>query len=240
MRNVWLIAQRELQAYLRTKSGYIIIALMLFIDGLCFNAFAVPGPGKKSAEILGHFFYFTSGITMVGSIFLAMRLLAEERSAGTLALLYSSPVHDLEIVLGKFTASLIFLCLFFLTTAYMPILVGVYGKVSAGQVFAGYFGLVLLGAMCLAIGTFGSSLTKSQVIAAVFSGVICLAVTMAQYLAKITDRPLTDVVQAMFWFGHFEPFSAGAINLKHVTYFALATFFSLFAATRVLEARRWR
>lgn len=240
MRNVTLIARRELQAYLRTMSGYVIIAVMLFIDGLLFNAFAVPGTAKKSSEVLADFFMLTSGITMVGAVFLSMRLIAEERQTGTLSLLYSSPVHDVEIVLGKFLASLGFLCLFFVATGYMPALVAVYGKVSLGHIFAGYFGLVLVGACALAIGTFGSALTRSQVVAAVLSGVMCLALTTAWLLAKVTDRPLTDVVMGLAWWGHFDAFRQGLVHVKHVTYFGLVTFLALFAATRVLEARRWR
>jgi ABC-2 type transport system permease protein len=240
MKNVSLIARRELQAYLRTMSGYVIIAVMLFIDGLLFNAFAVPGTAKKSSEVLADFFTLTSGITMVGTVFLSMRLIAEERQTGTISLLYSSPVHDVEIVLGKFIASFLFMCLFFASTAYMPALVAVYGKVSLGHIMAGYFGLALVGATGLAIGTFGSSLTRSQVVAAVLSGVMVLALTTAWLLGKVTDRPLTDVVMGLAWWGHFDPFRTGLIHLKHVTYFGLVTFIALFAATRVLEARRWR
>lgn len=240
MRNVTLIARRELSAYLRTMSGYVIIAVMLIIDGLFFNAFAVPGTAKKSSEVLADFFTLTSGITLTGTVFLSMRLIAEERQTGTLSLLYSSPIHDLEIVLGKFLAALSFLCLFFLATAYMPILVAVYGKVSLGHIFAGYLGLVLVGATGLAIGTFGSALSKSQVLAAVVSGMMVLTLTAAWLATKITERPLTDVVNALAWWGHFEPFRTGLIHLKHVSYFCLTTFVALFAATRVLEARRWR
>lgn len=240
MRNISLITRRELQAYLRTMSGYIIIAVMLFIDGLLFNAFAVPGTAKKSSEVLADFFTLTSGITMVGAVFLSMRLIAEERQTGTVALLYSSPIHDVEIVLGKFLASLLFLCLFFLSTSYMPILVAVYGKVSVGHIFAGYFGLLLVGASGLAIGTFGSALTRSQVVAAVLSGVMVLALTTCWLLAKVTERPLTDVINGLAWWGHFDAFRTGLVHLKHVVYFCLVTFLALFAATRVLEARRWR
>ncbi len=240
MKNVWLISRRELAAYLRTMSGYIIIAVMLFIDGLLFNAFAVPGTAKKSSEILADFFTLTSGITMVGSVFLSMRLIAEERQTGTLALLYSSPVHDLEIVLGKFLASFLFLCVFFASTLYMPALVMAYGKVSFGHIFAGYFGLMLVGATGLAIGTFGSALSRSQVVAAVLSGVMVLALTTAWLLGKVTDRPFTEIINGLAWWGHFDAFRTGVIHLKHVSYFGLVSFLALFAATRVLEARRWR
>lgn len=240
MQRVMLIARRELAAYLRTMSGYIIIAVMLFIDGLLFNAFAVPGTAKKSSEILADFFTMTSGITMVGAVFLSMRLIAEERQTGTIALLYSSPLHDVEIVLGKFFAALAFLCVFFLSTLYMPVLVAAYGKISAGHILSGYLGLVLVGATSLAIGTFGSALTKSQVVAAVLSGVMSLALTTCWLLAKVTDRPLTDIVNQLSWWSHFEAFRTGLLHVKHIVYFALVTFLALFAATRVLEARRWR
>ena len=239
MRNVMLIARRELAAYLRTMSGYIIIAVMLFSDGLLFN-YAVAGTAKRSSEILAEFFTWTSGITLVGSVFLSMRLIAEERQTGTISLLYSSPVHDLEIVLGKFFASLGFLFVFLAATLYMPALVAAYGKVSLGHIAAGYFGLALVGSAGLAIGTFGSSLTRSQVVAAVLSGVMVLALTTFWVLAKVADRPLTDVVNSLAWWGHFDPFRTGLVHLKHVTYFVMVTFLALFAATRVLEARRWR
>ncbi len=240
MRNVMLIARRELAAYLRTMSGYVIIAVMLFIDGLLFNAFAVPGTAKKSSEVLADFFTMTSGITMVGAVFLSMRLIAEERQTGTISLLYSSSLHDVEIVLGKFLAALGFLFVFFASTLYMPALVAAYGKVSLGHVFSGYFGLTLVGAASLAIGAFGSSLTRSQVVAAVLSGVMCLALTTCWLLTKVTDRPLTEIVTQLAWWGHFDAFRTGLVHVKHVTYFALVTFLALFAATRVLEARRWR
>jgi ABC-2 type transport system permease protein len=169
-----------------------------------------------------------------------MRLIAEERQTGTIALLYSSPVHDVEIVAGKFLAALGFLSLFLLATLYMPALVAVYGKVSPGHIAAGYLGLLLVGATGLAIGTFGSALSRSQVVAAVLSGMMVLGLTTCWLLTKITDRPLTEVVGALAWWGHFEPFRTGLVQLKHVVYFVLVTFLALFAATRVLEARRWR
>jgi ABC-2 type transport system permease protein len=240
MRNVSLIARRELAAYLRTMSGYVIIAVMLLVDGLLFNAYAAQGGGKRSSEVLADFFTLTSGITLVGTVFLSMRLIAEERQTGTIALLYSSPVHDVEIVAGKFLAALAFLSLFLLTTLSMPALVAVYGKVSLGHIAAGYLGLVLVGATGLAIGTFGSALTRSQVVAAVLSGMMVLGLTTCWLLTKITDRPLTEVVAALAWWGHFEPFRTGLVQVKHVVYFGLVTFLALFAATRVLEARRWR
>lgn len=243
MNTVLLIARRELGAYLRTMSGYVIIAVLLFMNGLAFNVFAVAGTAKRSSEVLGDplgFFWWTSGIGMTVAVFLTMRLIAEERQTGTIQLLYSSPVHDWQIVLGKYLASLGFLCLYLLGTLYMPVLVGVYGKVSVGHVVSGYLGLTLVGSAAIALGIFGSSLTKSQVVAAIVSAVLCVVLSVCWTLAKVVDRPFTDVVTGLAWYGHFDPFAHGLVHLKHVVYFGLVTFVALFASTRVLEARRWR
>ena len=86
MNITWLIARRELAAYLRTWTGYIIVAGILLVDGVLFNAMAMSGD-KRSAEVLREFFFLTSGLTMVASVFLSMRLIAEERQTGTLVLL---------------------------------------------------------------------------------------------------------------------------------------------------------
>lgn len=236
-----LIARRELAAYLRTFHGYVIIAAVLAVDGLLFNSFVLGGPSKRSAEVLSSFFWILSGTTMIASVFISMRLLAEERQSGTLALLYSSPVHDREIVLGKFLSALAFLGLITLATFFMPLLVMVNGKVSFGHIAAGYLGLMLLGSASLAVGTFGSALARNQVLAAIISGCLLVSLLVIWFLARVTERPLADVFTALALHGqHFQPFQSGLVHVRDVVYYLLVTYVGLFAATRVLEARRWR
>lgn len=165
-RNVFLIARRELMAMVGTMTGWVILAAVLAVDGLLFNAYALEGI-RRSADVLTRFFYFSSGTTMVAAIFVSMRLLAEERQAGTLPLLYASPVQDVEIVLGKFVAGWTFLCGLTLLTAYMPLLILVHGKVSLGHLAAGYLGLFLLASACVAVGTFASALARTQIVAGI-------------------------------------------------------------------------
>ncbi len=241
MKAAWLLARRELSAYLSTMSGYVIIAAVLAVDGLLFNAYALDSGSKRSAEVLGAFFYFSSGTTMVASIFISMRLLAEERQQGTLALLYSSPVRDWEIVFGKYLSAIGFLALLTALTAFMPALILVHGKVSFGHLLAGYLGLLLLGSACLAIGTFGSALARNQVLAAIFSGCITVALLVSWLLARRTDRPFSQVFEALALHGqHFDPFRQGIVHTRDVAYYLLVTYAFLFGATRVVEARRWR
>jgi len=241
MNVTWLIARRELGAYLRTMTGYIIVAAVLIVDGILFNAFALGGGEKRSAEVLRLFFYFSSGTTMVASVFLSMRLIAEEKQTGTLVLLTSSPVHDREIILGKFISGFLFLALMTLLTVFMPAMVMVNGKISFGHVAAGYVGLLLLGGATMAIGTLGSTLAKSQVLAAIISGSMVVAMLILWLLAAITERPLNDVFLALALYQrHQVPFQVGVIHLRDVVYYLAVMYFALFAATRVLEARRWR
>jgi ABC-2 type transport system permease protein len=236
-----LIARRELAGYLRSLSGYVIIAAILALNGLFFNAFALGRAAERSATVLSNFFYYSSGFTIVASVFISMRLLAEERQAGTLSLLYSSPVRDRDIVLGKYLAALAFLAIYLVCTIYMPLLVMVNGKVSFGHIFAGYLGLLLLGSASLAVGTFGSALARNQIMAAILTSVMLVALILCWLLARITEQPLSSIFSALsLWNQHFPPFQGGLVHLRDVAYYLLLTYVALFGATRVLEARRWR
>ena len=196
MSPIFLLARRELGGYLRTMTGWIIAASLLLIDGLLFNAFALEG-ARRSTEVLTRFFYFASGPTMVAAIFLAMRLLAEERQLGTLALLYASPVRDRDIVLGKFLGALAFLSGLTLATVYMPLLILVHGHISVGHLLAGYLGLLLLGAASLGLGTLGSSLARNQIIAAIIGAALLVSLLVAWLLAPVTEPPFSALFAAI-------------------------------------------
>jgi gliding motility-associated transport system permease protein len=241
MRAIVLIARRELASYLRTMSGYVIIALVLALLSLTFNALVIANVEQRSSEVLSEYFRWASFFTCIVALLLSMRLLAEEQQRGTVALLYSSPVRESEVVLGKFFSALAFLALFLVTTLFMPALIMVHGKISFGHLFAGYFGLLLFGAASIAIGIFGSALAKNQVVAIVIGGVIATGLTLSWWLARVTERPISDVISSIaFWSQHFTPFMAGIIHVRDIVYYLVVTYLGLFAATRVLEARRWQ
>jgi ABC-2 type transport system permease protein len=236
-----LIMRRELGAYFRSMTGYIIAAAVLVVDGILFNAFAMGGTDKRSGEVLALFFYFSSGTTMIASIFISMRLLAEEKQTGTLVLLTSSPVRDRDITIGKFLSGWLFLSFITLLTAFMPALIMVNGKIALGHVLSGYLGLLLLGSATLAIGTLGSALARTQVLAAIISGGLVVALIIAWLVARVTEHPLNLVFESLaLYHRHFPPFQVGVVHLRDVVYYLALTYFALFCATRVLEARRWR
>ncbi|MCP4599623.1 MAG: ABC transporter permease [Proteobacteria bacterium] len=238
---MWLITRRELAAILRSPMGFIVAALVLTADGLLFNTRALGGGAKFSTDVLTQFFFDLSGVTVIASIPISMRLLAEERQKGTIALLFTSPIKDYQIILGKFFGAYIFIFLLTILTIYMPLLVIVNGKVSLGHLMAGYLGTLLLAAGCLAIGIFGSALSRSQIIAVFISAFLLAAMVLFWLIARISDKPLNDIFMYLALHNlHFSSFKTGKVHLRDIIYYLSVCTFFLFAATRILESRRWR
>ena len=235
-----LIAKREIHGYLRSPLGSVIVAAALLIDGLWFQLEGLSG-AHLSAEVLQQFFYGASAPTMIAGIVLSMRLLAEERQTGTITLLNTSPVRDSEIVLGKFISAFAVIALMTVLSIYMPLLILVNGKVSWGQVAVGYLGLLLLGAAATSIGLFASSLARSQVVAAVIGAALLAVLILLWLVARGVEPPLNQFLSRLaFHHENFRPFMQGILELRGVAYYLSVTYFFLLAATKTLEARRWR
>lgn len=241
MRGMLLIARRDLAGYLNSYWGYAVIAAVLLVDGLLFNAIALGSVPKYSSKVIEEFFYFSFGTTVIASILLTMRLVAEERQTGTIVLVDSSPVGSWQLVGGKYLSAMTVLATMVLATVYMPALVFVNGKVSYGHIFAGYTGLLLVAASVAAIGTFASAISRSQLVAGFTSVVITVALIVMWLLAKVADPPLVDVISYMSLFDkHYRGFMRGQINTEDVVYFLSICFVFLMLASRFMAARRWR
>jgi len=240
MRNSLLIAQRELRSFVRSPLGGIVASTMLLLDGLLFQVGAMGG-AKLSAQVLSDFFYYVSGITMIGAIALSMRLIAHERERGTLILINTAPVKDREIIVGKFLALFVFLLGVTVLTAYMPALIFVNGRVSIGHILVGYLGIALLGGATVAVGLFASAFARTQVIAAVLGAAIMGVLLLLWMPAKVSDPPVNAFLMGLAI--HHErqkSFMTGVLRLENVVFYIAVTYFFLLAATKTLEARRWR
>jgi ABC-2 type transport system permease protein len=236
-----IIYRRELGAYLRSPIGWIIAAVFLLASGILFQAYAMVGE-QLSAVVLEKFFWGTSGVTIIISVILSFRLIAEERQNGSIVLLNTSPVRDTSIIIGKFFAALTFLALMLALSVYIPLMIKVNGKVSAVQILVGYIGLLLLGSAVLSIGLFASSMTRNQLIAAVIASVITLLLVILFPIAKRLDSPLREVLQEIdLWWIHFQNgFMKGLLNLKDVVFYVAVTYFFLLLSVKALEAKRWQ
>lgn len=240
MNAIWLIARRELGGYLRSPFGYVVLSVMLLIDGLLYYGYALGG-SRLSADVLSDFFFFASGTTAIAAVLLSMRLFAEERQTGTLVLLSTSPATEGQIVLGKYIAAFVFITLLTVLTAYMPLLILVHGKISVGHILVGYLGILLLGGAALAVGLFASALANTQVLAAIIGAALLGAIYLLWLVAKVTDPPLSSFFAAAALHNEqFRPFMKGVLQAGPVTYYVMVNVVFLLGATKVLEARRWR
>ncbi len=239
MGKIWLIAQRELHAYFSTWMGYIIIAVALLLDGMLFNGFAIGDSPKYSSEVLRDFFFFSSGISMVAAIVMAIRLIAEERQSGTILLLYTSPITERQVIYGKFLSSLIMFLLLNVLSLYLPALIFVEGKVSIGHLLSGYLGLMLLGGSVLAISLFASSLAGNQLMAGVTAAGLTVVFLLLWLLSYRVDSPFREVFAYMSIHNeHFRPFSTGILHARDLVYYLSIIVFFLECAVKTLETRR--
>lgn len=241
MRATSIIFRRELGSYLRSPIGWVIIAVLLLVDGILFQAFAMRGE-QLSAIVLETYFNFSSMFAAAAGVLLSFRLLAEERQNHSMVLLTTSPVRDTEIVLGKFFAALTFLAVFLVLSLYMPLLIKVNGKISGAQILVGYLGLFLLGATGLAVGIFASALTKYQLIALLVAAALMVILGNVYQLAMRLDPPVRDVLEQVdLWWVRFQnSFMRGILNLKDVVFYLATIYFFLLLAVKTLESKRWQ
>lgn len=241
MKNVLLIARRELAGYFKTPSGYLIAAATLLVQGLMFNTRALGAGPRLSSDVLNDFLRDSSGTTTVASVLLAMRLFAEERQSGTLVLLYTSPIREYEIVLGKFLSAFCVLAVLVLASLYLPALIFVNGKVSLGHIAGGYLGLLCVGAATLSLSVLGSALAKNQIMAGVLAAVFIFVLFLAWALSRVVDPPLgTLIAYFSLYERHFFPFMRGLVQLSDLVYYASIVYVALVASARVIQNQRWQ
>jgi ABC-2 type transport system permease protein len=248
MRNAWIVAKRELYAYLASPIAYGIAAAFLVLCGLFF----VGGVVQWQDANLQSLFASLSIVLLFVAPLLTMRLLAREQDQGTIELLLTAPLRDGEVIAGKFLASYFFyLGMVALTGLYVPML-AYYGTPDLGIIGAGYLGLALLGAALLALGLFTSSLTRSQVVAALLSVGAGVVLWLLEAISPILGQARADfwadgralhpaaVIAYLSPSEHYYRFLEGVIDTRSVVYLVSFAFVFLFLAGQVLEARRWR
>jgi ABC-2 type transport system permease protein len=172
--------------------------------------------------------------------FLGMRFFAEEKRSGTIETLFTMPFSDLDILLGKYLAGLSLLGLLVLTVAMYPAALASYADIHWPPVAMAFVGLFMVGALFLALGTFCSSLTENQVVAAALTFGACLLLFILNWTTQGKSGPIMDIIAQLGVMEHFNDLGKGLVHLKDISYFFLFIIFLLFATLRVLESKAWR
>jgi ABC-2 type transport system permease protein len=237
LRNILAVALKETKTYFSTPPAYITAMVFLALTGYYFVqsiSVALPEASLRT---------WATSITLVFVLWapvLTMRLLAEEQKLGTLELLMTAPIRDVEIVIGKYLAALVVLVSTLALTLLYVALLAWYGDPDVGPIFAGYLGLLLYGAATLAIGLLASSFSPNQIVSAVVGFGVLLLLTLIGQAAPLTEGITKQVLEQISLTNHMQDFARGIIDTHGVVYFVLLTVFMLFLTARNLESRRWR
>jgi ABC-2 type transport system permease protein len=182
-------------------------------------------------ESLGFIFLFIIPI-------LTMRLLAEEKRSGTAELLFTYPIPDWGVILGKFIAVLLtYLTILLFTFCYILIFSSLI-NMDWGQVASGYLGLLLLGGACSTLGLFASSLTQNQIIAIISTFALLLLLYILGFFEDISSWG--GILANLSPWKHLSNMARGVIDTKDLLFYLCFTYFFLFLTKRQLESRRWR
>lgn len=237
MKNVWTITTRELRSFFVSPIAYVVSALFLIAVGYLFALILVNGRDSSLRSLFNNMVF----VLLMIAPALTMKLLAEEQRMGTIELLLTSPLHDWQVVVGKFLGSLILFVVMLLgPTLYYVLIIAVFGSPDYGPILTGYLGMFLLGAAYIAIGVFTSSLTQNQVIAYFMGLVILLLLWIADAAGGIFTGAAGDVLGYIAITRHYDGFFRGIVDTTDVVYALSVIVLSLFLATQTLQTRRWR
>jgi gliding motility-associated transport system permease protein len=252
--NTLTIWRKELNSYFRSPIAYGVMAFFGLISGYFFYVAivffvqasiqsAMQGGGQPMSvneQVIRPIF---SNISVIGLFLIpmiTMRLFAEEKRTGTIELLVTSPIRDLEIIMGKWLAAMTLYAVMLGVSLLSMATLFVYGKPDWRPMAVGYLGLLLQGGCLLAIGTFISTCTKNQIVAGVAGFSVCLLLWVLDWMSSFQDSVSAKAISYLSVLQHFDSFSKGVLDSKDIIYYFSAIFIGLFLTARSLESLRWR
>lgn len=240
------VFQRELRAYFVSPLAWAVLTFFLFVQGLSFTMIvSYLADPRAAGDVTPFLFFFSSFFFWITLIFVTpmvtMRLVSEERRSGTLEILLTSPLSEAQMVLAKFFAAFVFWCFLWLPTLLYPLIVERYGDVDWGPIGSGYVGVLGLGAMFIAVGLFGSSFTKNQIVAAVATFALVMVFFIVPWFdTLVTSEALKQVFGYTNLLDHMDEFSKGIVDSRRLVYYLTTTALFLFLTVRAVEAKKWR
>jgi ABC-2 type transport system permease protein len=253
-RNIAAIAGKELRGYFASPIAWVMLGLFSFIYGWFFTVYlnyfvqqsmqSQFGGGPSAMNINMSMIRPLLSNASVLVLFLlpmvTMRTYSEEKRSGTIELLLTSPLTDLEIILGKFLGVVgLYVALLAVTSIYTGILF-VYGDPEWKPILSGYLGLLLMGSCFISVGLFISSLTKNQMVAGAATFIVALLFWIINWLADSSGPTVSAILSYLSITDHFDDFGKGIIDTKHLVFYLSFISFGLYLTLRSVDSERWR
>jgi ABC-2 type transport system permease protein len=234
-RNTAVITARELRSSFNSPVAYVVIVVFLAIIGYFHtnNLFLLNVASMRLTFEFAPlaFLFIIPAITM--------RLIAEEMKTGTLELLTTKPLHDAEIVFGKFVAAWALIGIALLPTAVYAVTIASLGSMDSGPVIGGYVGLLLMAAAYVGLGLLASSLTENQIVAFILGFLFCFVFFMLDKVLIYLPGFLAGIVEYLGADFHYQNMARGVIDTRDLLYFGSVTGFALYLSVLSLQRRTW-
>jgi ABC-2 type transport system permease protein len=260
MNGLWAIYRREMQSYFVSPIAYIVVGFFLLITGFFFynilsffieqsfraamqaQRFGAPPEMDVPSMVIRNFLNIISTVILFLIPMLTMGVFAEERKRGTMELLMTSPLTEFQLVMGKFLAAFSLFLIMIAPTLLYQVVMGFYSEPGLPWrvLLTGYLGVVLLGAVLVAIGSFISSLTESQIVAGVATFAVFLLLWVLDFGVRGAGSTLGEVLQYLSILRHFDDFSRGVIDTSSVIFYLSMAALGVFLTLRTLDSMRWR
>ncbi|HAK54372.1 MAG: ABC transporter permease [Vicinamibacterales bacterium] len=256
MRNALAIAQREIASYFASPIAYVLIGFFALLFGYFYSAilafflrqslqvgqFGFGGPTtiNVNQDLIRPLMINATVILLFVLPMVTMRSYSEEKRSGTIELLLTSPLSDLQIIMGKFLGAMALYSIMLAITLVHIGMLFMYGEPEWLPVATGYLGLLLLGGCFVSVGLLISSMTKNQVVSGMATFAVFLMLWVINWMAD-TAGPVTQaVLNYLSITEHFDDFSRGVLDTKHIVYYLSFIAFGLFLTAKSVDSERWR
>lgn len=231
------IYKRELKSYFTSPIGYVFLTVYMAFSGILFYALNIY---QGTANFVYYFSSISSFPLIIFISILTMKLLTEERKNKTDQLLLTSPVSLTGIVVGKFFAAFTVFALSVSVVIIYIVFMAFYAELDLLAILGNILGLMLLGGLFISIGLFASSLTENQIIAAILSFFIMLALNLIDIVSTAFPvQAVSDVINYISIYNRYNEFALGILNFANIIFFLSIISLFLFLTVRVIEKRRW-
>lgn len=233
------IFRRELRAFFTNPIGYIVLAVLFAISGFFFFTYNLGGGSADLSYVYDSLF----SVVLLSLPFLTMRLFSEEKRQKTDQALLTAPVSLTGIVVGKFLATLLLFIIGLSMTLVFAIVIATQPDTTVDwmMVIGNFLGLTLVGGLIIAIGVFISSLTESQIVAAIGTLAVSLLLMCIDLLGALFNNVkwITSATNFLSISARFGDFTAGLIYYDNIIFFITLQALFLFLTVRVLDSKRW-
>jgi len=253
VRNILAIAGKEMRSYFASPIAYIIIGLFALLFGWFFYVYlhvfveqsqrmSMMGGGNVNVneQMIRGVLQNAAVIILFVMPMITMRTYSEEKRSGTIELLLTSPLTDFEIIVGKFLGAMGLFCAMLVVTMIDVAILFRLGNPEWRPIAAGYLGLLLMGGCFISVGLLISSLTKNQIVAGFMTFAVFLMLWVINWLADSSGPTGQAILSFLSITDHFDDFTKGIIDTKHLAYYVSFITFGLFLTAKSVDSERWR